>query len=266
MVLDLCLHPWDYRVTPFRVAGNLYYVGNSYVSSHLIDTGQGLILLDTALPQSVYLLLESVRRLGFDPDDIGYILHSHGHYDHLGGTRAIAALTGAKTALGKEDIEILQERPKLSWAPEYGVEFYESFDVDIPLVDGQIISLGGTSIECVHTPGHTAGCMSFFFDVEERDTGWSAGIFGGPGLNTLTDEYLDKYGLSPSRRACYLASVQRLKNRHVDIFLGAHPAQNDALRKSESMNSARNPFIDATAWTKYVEGLENAAMAAFGSV
>ena len=125
MPADICMHPWKYYVEPFRIAGNLYYVGNSDVSSHLIDTGQGLILLDTAFPQTVYLLLESIRRLGFNPDDIRLILHCHGHYDHFGGTRVLVELSrsrfqaGAKTALGEADIEILKERPDLSWAPEY---------------------------------------------------------------------------------------------------------------------------------------------------
>ena len=75
MVEDTCIHPWDYAVEPFRIAGGLYYVGNKYVSSHLIDTGDGLILLDTSFPQTVYLLLESIRRLGFYPADIHTILH-----------------------------------------------------------------------------------------------------------------------------------------------------------------------------------------------
>jgi metallo-beta-lactamase class B len=99
MPADICMHPWDYAVEPFCIAGNLYYVGNRDVSSHLIDTGEGLILLDTAFPQTVYLLLESIRRLGYDPDDIHTIVHCHGHYDHFGGTRALVELTGARTAL-----------------------------------------------------------------------------------------------------------------------------------------------------------------------
>ena len=63
MTEDTCIHPWDYWVDPFCIAGELYYVGNKDVSSHLIDTGEGLILLDTAFPQTVYLLLGSVPRI-----------------------------------------------------------------------------------------------------------------------------------------------------------------------------------------------------------
>ena len=128
MAARICTHPWEFRTDGFCIAGNLYYVGNKDVSCHLIDTGEGLILLDTAFPQSVYLLLESIRSLGFDPYDIKYIVHSHGHYDHFGGTKALVELTGAKTFLGEEDIKILNEAQAMSWANEYEVFFYEKFE------------------------------------------------------------------------------------------------------------------------------------------
>ena len=257
-------HPWEYAVEPFRIAGDLYYMGNRDVSSHLIDSGAGLILLDTTYPQTVYLLLESIRRLGFNPDDIAYILHHHGHYDHFGGTRAIVELTGAKTCLGAADIEVLETRPELSWGPEYGVAFCETFAVDIPLNDGDVISLGNTSVTCVATPGHTPGAMSFFFDVEEGGRTYTAASHGGPGLNTLTDEYLAKYGLPASRRQDYLASLQRLGKRHVDIFIGCHPGQSDTLEKRAAMTPIHNPFIDPQAWPRFLSGLERKARDLFG--
>lgn len=263
MPADICIHPWKYGVEPFRIAGNLYYVGNSNVSSHLIDTGQGLILLDTAFPQTLYLLLESIRRLEFDPDDIRYILHCHGHYDHFGGTRALVELTGAKTALGKGDVEILTERPNLSWAPEYGVEFYETFEVDRPLLDRETLALGTTSIECFHIPGHTPGAMSYFFEIIESGRTYTVGIHGGPGLNTLSEEYLRKYGLPMSRRTDYMRSLERLKERQVDIFIGAHPGQNATLAKRSLMKEGKNPFLDRTAWQMYLGTLETNARAQF---
>jgi metallo-beta-lactamase class B len=257
------MHPWKYYVKPFRISGNLYYVGNSDVSSHLIDTGQGLILLDTAFPQTVYLLLESIRRLGFNPNDIRYIIHCHGHYDHFGGTRAMVELTRAKTALGKDDIEILEARPELSWAPEYGVEFYETFEVNEPLVDGQIISLGNTSIECMNIPGHTPGSISYFFEIIDGGNAYTVGIHGGPGLNTLSEEYLSKYGLPLSRRDDYMNSLQRLKKRSADIFIGAHPGQNSTLAKQALMKDGKNPFLDKTAWQKFLATLEEDAKKTF---
>jgi len=263
MPADICIHPWDYWVEPFGIADGLYYVGNSDVSSHLIDTGEGLVLLDTAFPQTVYLLLEAVRRLGFDPDDIRWILNCHGHYDHFGGTRALVELTGAKTALGRDDLFILDERPELSWAPEYGVEFHETFVVDLPLADGHVFRLGRLALECVHIPGHTPGSMAFFFEVEHEGATKTVGMHGGPGLNTLSDAYLTAYGLPMTAKRDYMASLARLRSRRVDLFIGAHPGQNDTLGKRERMTDDVNPFIDPDAWPQFLDGLERSATAAF---
>ncbi len=265
MASDICIHPWDYWVDPFRIAGELYYVGNKDVSSHLIDTGEGLILLDTAFPQTVYLLLESIRRLGFDPMDIRQVLHCHGHYDHFGGTRAIVELTGAETAMGEDDAFILAERPELSWAPEYGVEFHETFALDNSLRDGQIIAVGNVEIDCVHIPGHTPGSMSYFFEICDQGKNYTVGIHGGPGLNTLTEGYLTTYGLSSQARHHYLASLDKLRTRSVGIFIGAHPAQNDTLGKCERMTDSNNPFIDKEAWPVFLSQLEANAREAFGT-
>ena len=264
MPADICMRPWEFAVRPFRIAGDLYYVGNSDVSSHLIDTGDGLLLIDTAFPQTAYLLLESVRRLGFDPDDIRTIVHCHGHYDHFGGTKALVELTGARTAMGEDDAFILADQPELSWAPEYGVEFYESFGLDIPLRDGQVIRQGDIEFECLHIPGHTPGAMAFVFQVEERGVEYTVGLNGGPGLNTLTDEYLTQYGLSLEARAHYLSSLDKLKARHVDITLGAHPGQNDTLGKREGIGREGNPFIGADEWPAFLSQLEANAREAFG--
>lgn len=264
MTADICIHPWDYWVDPFRIAGNLYYVGNKDVSSHLIDTGEGLILLDTTFPQTTYLLLESIRRLGFDPKDIDLIVHCHGHYDHFGGTRAVVELTGAKTALGKEDVFILTTRPELSWAPEYGVEFHETFIVDRLLSDGDKITLGNTTIDCVHIPGHTPGSMSYFFEIADQGEILTVGIHGGPGLNTLTEEYLLAYCLSIDGRQHYLASLKKLKSHSVDIFIGAHPGQNDTLGKCERMTGGNNPFVDRNAWPAFLHRHEVKAKVVIG--
>lgn len=262
----ICMYPWEFWVPPFRICGNLYYVGNSNVSAHLVDTGDGLILIDTTFPQSAYLLLESIRRLGFNPGNIRYILHCHGHYDHFGSTRALVELTGARAALGEQDIEIITHKPELSWAPEYGVPCFETFVVDMPLADGQKVTMGSTEVECVHIPGHTPGCMAFFFQVQDGKRRYTAGLYGGPGLNTLSTAYLHKYDLPIARRDDYLRSVRKMQPRHVDILLGAHPNQNDTLGKRERISGADNPFYDPAGWQAYLGALEQTALAEFGRI
>jgi len=105
--------------------------------------------------------------------------------------------------------------------------------------------------------------MSYFFDIFEKEQKYRAGIHGGPGLNTLTDEYLEHYGLPPSRRRDYMASLQKLKERAVDIHLGAHPGQNDAFGKRAAMTEQTSPFIDKEAWPNFLEKLETSAKLQF---
>ena len=140
------------RVPPFRIFGNLYYVGARFGTSHMIDTGKGLILLDTGLPQTLHLIVQGIWELGFDPRNIKYIIHSHGHYDHIGGTKALVALSGAKTFIGAGDEDYVNGKIDLTWAKELGYRYDETFEPDEIVHDGDVITLGNTAITCIATP------------------------------------------------------------------------------------------------------------------
>ena len=96
-------HPWEGAFPAFRIFGNLYFVGTTPASTHIVDTGDGLVMLDSGYQESLYLVLDGIHRLGLDPKNLRYILHTHGHIDHFGGTRALVELTGAKTVIGAAD-------------------------------------------------------------------------------------------------------------------------------------------------------------------
>ena len=268
MARRIVTHPWEFAVDPFHVAGNIYYVGNKHVCSYLVDTGEGLILFDTAWPQTVYLLLESVHRLGFKTKDIRYIFHSHAHCDHIGGTRSIVELTGAETFLGKPDIEFIEMKPDLTWSRECGYEFHQAFEVDHALTGGETFGLGNVLIECVGTPGHTPGSMSYFFEIEEKCETYVVGNHGGPGLNVFADWFVNKYKdqLEPFevRRDQYLESLELLKKRRVDILIGLHPEQNKRIEKQVNMSEPQDSFIDSNAWTSLLIGLDKKAKEVFG--
>ncbi len=230
-------------IKPFRLAGNIYFVGTYKASSHLIDTGDGLILIDTGYEETAPIIEESVSALGFDIRDVKYILHSHGHYDHTDGTPKMLELTGAKTFLAEQDIKYIK-----GWTPD---EFY---------FDGQVISLGNTSILCLATPGHTEGTYSFFFDTQVDGKILRAGMFGGAGVNQLKKSWLDKYGCSWLNRGLYFESVEKLKHEHVDIFLGNHAWNNNTKENSEIMEkTGENPFIDDTKWLAFLDKCEKDA-------
>ncbi len=244
--------PWESCVKPFRIFGNLYFVGTVPASSHLIDTGDGLILIDTGLPNSLYLVLENIRALGFNPYDIKYIVLSHGHYDHLGSAKALSALTGAKTFLGEKDREYANGTKDLTWASQLGFTYYESFEPDVLLRDGDVVALGNTKILCRTAAGHTEGTMAFFFDVTDGKATYRAAMHGGVGLNSMRKSFLSEYGLSTETREKFIPCIDSFINEPVDIFLGNHVGNNDTVGKGERITDTHNPFIDSTAWKSFL--------------
>ena len=229
--------PWKGYIEPFKMWGNLYFVGTEPASVHIIDTGEGLIMLDTGYQQSLYLVIHNMHLLGLNPEKLKYIMLTHGHIDHIGGARCIKELTGAKIVLGRADREYANGEKDLSFAKEFGMEFNETFEPDILLEDGDKITLGNTEITAVATPGHTQGAMSFFFDVYDGERVMRAGLHGGMGINTLADEFLIRYNLPFSLRDDFRNSMKRLNEEHVDIFLGNHMQHNDTLGKAERLKN-----------------------------
>ena len=255
---------WEAKVKPFRVIGNLYFVGSFEGSSHLLETGDGLILIDTGYPQTLYRLIENVRLLGFDPYDIRHIVHSHGHYDHCGGTRALAELTGAKTYLGAEDRDYANGTLDLTWAKELGFyQYIEPFEPDVLLHDGDRLTVGNTTIDFVATPGHTPGTMSMFFDVVEDGVTYRAGTFGGAGTNSLTRAFLEEYGLPLSYREDFLHSIDKVYQEPVEVFIGNHFWNNNAGEKIRHLGEKPNPFIVKGEWQSFLDGVRCEALELF---
>ncbi len=240
--------------TPIRILGNLYFVGTQPASTHIIDTGAGLIMLDSGYRQSLPLVLSHMRELGLKPADLKYIVHTHGHIDHMGGTAELVRLTGATTFLGKEDRDYANGKLDLTYSRELGMVWDDPFEPDVLLCDGDEIKLGNTCIRCVATPGHTPGAMTFFFDVEEEGKTYTAALHGGMGRNTMTREFLDRYGLSYDCREQFLWAMDRLAEEKVDIFLGNHMQHNRTPEKTVALQRGdRYAFVDPTEWKPRIE-------------
>ena len=229
-------------MTPFRLIGNVYFVGTYKASCHMIDTGDGLILIDTGYADTAEIIVDSITRLGFDPKEVRIILHTHGHYDHTGCTPSLLNYCpNAKTFLQKNDLKYLVNNP---------------FTPDVYFEDGQHVRLGNTDILCLFTPGHTEGSMSFFFDTEERGKNYRVGTFGGAGTNQLKKNYMIVRNLSYRLRGLFFESVDRLFGEHVDVFLGNHTWQSQTKENYEkSLVSTENPFIDETRWPTFLKKL-----------
>lgn len=254
--------PWNDYVEPIKIWGNLYFVGTEAASVHIIDTGEGLIMLDTGYQQSLYLVIHNMHLLGLNPLNLKYIMLTHGHIDHLGGARALKELTGAKIALGKEDKDYANGKLDLTYAKELEMEYTETFEPDILLSHGDTITLGNTTIRAVATPGHTPGAMSFFFDVYDGQRKARAVLHGGMGINTMSAEFLTKYNLPFSLREDFKKAMKRLNEEKVDIFLGNHMQHNDTLGKAEKLKKGEtDAFINPEEWAPYnewcIENLNN---------
>lgn len=229
--------PWEGRMDPFKILGNVYFVGTYQASAHLIDTGDGLILIDTGYSNTLYLVVRSIYELGFNPKDIKYIVNTHWHGDHTEGTAAMAELSNAKTLIGAEDAE----RAKDYFMP------------DILIKDGDVLSLGNTTISFMETPGHTKGTISFFFDIEDGGKTYRAGMFGGAGSNTL------KKGATEydSCREDYRNSLIRLRKEKVDVFLGNHVWNNNTYEFGKLLvETGENKFIDSGLWNAFLDCCE----------
>ncbi len=244
--------PWEGRFPAVKIFGNLYFVGTKPASTHIIDTGEGLIMLDSGYQHSLYSVIDGIYNVGLDAHDLKYIIHTHGHIDHFGATRALVELTGAKTFLGEADRQYANGELDLSYAKELDMEFNEIFEPDILVNDGDIIELGNTKIKAVATPGHTPGAMSYFFDVTNGKDTFRAGLHGGMGINTLSREFLDKYNLPHSLRGDFKRSMLRLNEEKVDIFLGNHMQHNRTEAKAEKVrNGEEYAFVNPDEWEKY---------------
>lgn len=230
-------NPWEGKMEPFRIIGNVYFVGTFQASCHLIDTGEGLILIDPGYANTLYLVIRSIYELGFNPKDIKYILNTHWHGDHTEATKEIVDLSGAKTLIGRGDAEKAQKY----------------FVPDILLKDGDILELGNTKISFMETPGHTKGTVSFFFDMEENGKIYRVGMFGGAGANTLAQGKFDYDGC----REDYRNSLHRLQKEQVDVFIGNHTWNNDTTVKGELLlKTGENKFIDGEVWYQFLSFCE----------
>ncbi len=227
----------DGYIAPFNLAGNIYFVGTYQASTHLIDTGDGLIIIDSGYSDALHIVIDGIHRLGFDPRDIKYIINTHWHIDHTQATAALADFTGAKTLISTPDAETVREK---------GI-----FTPDICLNDGDTVSLGSANIRCLLTPGHSRGTMSFFFDTVHGGKTYRAGTFGGAGVNSLVSTSPLYY---EGCRADYIRSVERLMGERVDIFFGNHCWNNNTDGRAARVAAGdKDAFIDPDEWQKFLK-------------
>ena len=252
-------NPSTARVEPFKIADQLYYVGDNKVCIHLIDTGEGLILLDSGYFGATHLLVDSIWRAGFDPENVRWIIHTHGHYDHFGASEEFRIMYGTKLAISKVDAEYLRTKPERALINKKLFPFAEIPAFDHEIEDGEIFELGNVKIRCVLSPGHTPGVLSLFFDVTDNGKTYLAGTFGGVGINAVSLPYLVHDERNYDAAEQMLSSIERLRKEPVVVHLGNHPQNNGTFAKREKqLEEGGNPFIAPESWINMLNGLESA--------
>jgi metallo-beta-lactamase class B len=249
---------WTTPHKPFRVIGNVYYVGSKDLASYLITTPQGLILINSNLTSSVPLIRKSVEALGFHFKDVKILLISHGHWDHAAGSAAIKLLTGAKYMVMDADVPLVESGGKDDF--QYGADASSHFPptkVDRVLHDGDEVKLGGVVLVAHKTPGHTKGCTTWTMKVKEDGKTYNVVIVGSPNVNT--GYKLVGNAAYPTIAQDYELTFRTLQSLPCDVFLGAHGVYFGLEAKFARMKPGGvNPFVDPEGYKSYVTEREQA--------
>lgn len=240
-------HPWRYAVAPYRVTPHVWNVGGQDdVCSYLFDTGDGLLLIDTGYRASLYLLIDAIHSIGYDPRDIRKILLSHWHWDHVNGCAALQAMSGAEVWISKED-EAYHQRFKADTDPMPMVDYTATHFYD----DSTPIKLGRFTIHTVLTPGHTPGATSFRWEDTDEETGktYRCAMHGGLGVGLMSREMLARFGGKVEDAYRFVSDCsEKLANWPVDIAVPSHLNQGNVLANIPQIRSDYSVWVADYAW------------------
>lgn len=243
---------WNEAQQPFRIYGNTWYVGTEGLTSLLIETSDGLILLDGGLPQSAIEIDENIRELGFDPLNISAILLSHAHFDHAGGIAALQRYTGASVYSSAAGVTVLESGELQPDDPQY-VEGDTSSN--FPAVantaavgNREVVTVGDVDVMAVHTPGHSPGGTTWSWQSCVLDTCHSI-VYADSMTVVSAAGYLFSDGPAAHQ---IIESAGAISELDCDILLSPHPFFFGMQEKLENRASG-NPFVNNLACMFYAE-------------
>jgi metallo-beta-lactamase class B len=250
---------WSLPFEPRRIIGNIYYVGSNLISSFLIVTPAGHILIDTGDVQMLPQTEANIEKLGFKVRDVKIVLNTQAHIDHCGGFAEFKRQTGATIAVSRPDGELMMRGGKGDYAntgafangPDTG---YESIEPDRIIGDGDDVELGDVRLTAHLTPGHTKGCTSW--SMRARENGKEYEVLFLCGL-TVSPYKLTNNERYPGIVEDVRNSLIKLRSMHVDVLLAAHgfwfDLEGKAARQKEG---APNPFIDPDELGRHLTEME----------
>jgi metallo-beta-lactamase class B len=249
---------WTEPFPPFRIAGNLYYVGTKGLASYLVTTPQGHILINSDLEANVPMIRESITQLGFKFSDVKILLISHAHWDHNAASAKIKELTGAKYMVMDGDVGVVESGGKTDF--QYGADpamQYPATRVDRVLHDGDTVTLGDVVLVAHLTPGHTKGCTTWTMTVRDNEKTLSAVIIGSPNVNP--GYRLVNNAKYPTIATDFERTFRVLKSLQCDLFLGAHGSYFDLDTKFARMKAGEaDAFVDPKGCAAFIQQKEQA--------
>ena len=245
---------WSDPYAPFRMAGNLYYVGTYDLACYLITTAEGHILINSGLAASVPMIREHIETLGFKLTDIKLMLATHAHYDHVAGFAELKKLTGAEIVMNENDAPVLADGGQSDYVFGHKGPTFAAVKADVLLRKNDTIKIGGMKIVALHTPGHTKGATSFLFDVKDDSGTYKVLVANMPTI--LDDTRLSGMPTYPDVAKQYAYTFDLMKNLQFDLFLASHAAQ-FKMHSKRKPGDAYNPkvFIDRKGYDAAIDNL-----------
>jgi metallo-beta-lactamase class B len=248
---------WMKPIQPFRLLGNVHYVGANGISAFLLATPVGHVLLDSGPVEMLPRLERNVEALGFHLADVKLLLNSHAHYDHCGGFAELKRRTGARLVASEADGAEMERGGRGDFA--YGDDYpYEPVTPDQHIGDGERVELGGLSLTATLTPGHTRGCTTWSARIEEAGRTYDVVFLCGLTVSPfkLTNNPVYPEVASDARR-----SIAQVRSLPVEVMLAAHGFWFDLTGKAARLARARrsgatNPFVDPGELGRHLEELE----------
>ena len=210
---------WEESAEPTKIVGPIYFVGTKGLGVFLFTTSEGHILMNTGMPSSGPMIVESIRKLGFRPEDIKLMINGHAHIDHAGAFAFLKQQFGAQLAVMKDDVAAMESGDKDDF--KYANDFvYPGVKVDRILRDGDTIKMGDVLLTAYHTPGHTRGATTWIASLVVDGKAYVVAFPDGAGFNP---------GYRLAKNPSYLGIADDYRRTHhflemlkPDIWLAQH--------------------------------------------
>ncbi|MCK7554972.1 subclass B3 metallo-beta-lactamase [Chitinophaga sedimenti] len=246
---------WSKPYEPFRIAGNLYYVGTYDLACYLVTTPQGNILINTGLAASTGIIRSNIEKLGFRFADTKILLTTQVHYDHVGAMAEIKKLTGAKLMVDEKDAAVMQDGGTSDYYFGGDHAVFKPAKVDRLLRDHDTVALGGSKLVLLHHPGHTKGSCSFLLDARDGARTYRILIANMPSI--IIDGKFSEVKSYPGMAADYKRTLQQMKAVSFDLWVASHASQFDLHTKRKAGDNY-NPavFADKAAYQSKLRDLQ----------